>query len=293
MCTAITDNHLFGRTLDLEYTLEEQVVITPRRFVFDFLYENQTHKHHAIIGAAHVSNNVPLYYDAMNEKGLCAAALRFPELAVYREKNATKHNLASFELIPWLLCNFESAEEAKRALEKVNVTSDSFSNSLAATPLHWLVGDRHQTFVIEAVAEGLKIYDNSCGVLTNAPDFPTQYSLFENHTDLIPGDLSSTSRFIRAANAKKNTLFEEGNKAITRFFHVLGTVNQPNGLFRADERRLRTVYTSCMDTENLNYYFTTYECRKIHGVGMRRADLDADTITAYAMQQKEEFEFLN
>ena len=293
MCTAITDNHLFGRTLDLEYTLEEQVVITPRRFVFDFLYENQMREHHAIIGAAHISNNVPLYYDAMNEKGLCAAALRFPELAVYREKNATKHNLASFELIPWLLCNFDSAKEAKQALEKVNVTSDSFSDTLAATPLHWLVGDRHQTFVIEAVAEGLKIYDNSRGVLTNAPDFPTQQSLLEKHNDLTPGDLSSTSRFIRAANAKKNTLFEEGNEAITRFFHVLGTVNQPNGLFRADERTLRTVYTSCMDTEELCYYFTTYDCRKIRGVRMKSADLDADTITAYAMQQNEEFEFLN
>ena len=296
MCTAISDSslhHLFGRTLDLEYTLEERVVITPRRFAFDFLYENQMRKHHAIIGAAHISNNVPLYYDAMNEKGLCAAALRFPELAVYREKNATKHNLASFELIPWLLCNFESAKEARRALEKVNVTSDSFSSALTATPLHWLIGDKQQSFVIEPVAEGLKIYDNSRGVLTNAPDFPTQQSLLEKHNDLTPGDLSSTSRFIRAANAQKNTLSEVGNAAITRFFHVLGTVNQPNGLFRADERTLRTVYTSCMDTEDLCYYFTTYDCRRIRAVRLTETLCERESITSFSIDGDEDIKTLS
>ena len=300
MCTAINETnglHLFGRTLDLEYSLGEEVVISPRRFEFDFLHEGKSYSHYAIIGTAHISGGVPLYYDAMNEKGLCAAALRFPALAQYREKVVGKRNLASFELISWILCNFDSAKAAREALCDVNITPESFSDALSSTPLHWIIGDRHGSFIIESVAEGLKIYDGDCGVLTNAPDFPTQCRLLEKHGDggePILGDLSSNSRFIRAVHAKSFTLpAEKKTAAISRFFHIMGTVNQPHGLFRADERQLRTVYTSCMDTERLVYYFTTYDCRKIRAVRMKNAHLDLDTLTSFPMRRKEWIHFLN
>ena len=300
MCTAINETtkyHLFGRTLDLEYSLDEEVVITPRRFKLDFLHEGRLYEHYAIIGAAHIADGVPLYYDAMNEKGLCAAALRFPVLAQYHEKVPEKRNLASFELIPWLLCNFDSAKAAREALEGVNITTESFSDALPSTPLHWLVGDRDGSFVIESVREGFKIYENPLGVLTNAPDFPTQCRLLKKHGDggePILGDLSSTSRFIRVAKAEEYTLAaEKRTEAISRFFHIMGTVNQPHGLFRADERQLRTVYTSCMDSERLVYYFTTYDCRKIRAVRMKNAHLDLDTLTSFPMKRKEWVHFLN
>lgn len=297
MCTAINDiskRHLFGRTLDLEYTLDEHVVITPRRFVFDFLHEGKSHEHYAIIGTAHIEGDVPLYYDGMNEKGLCAAALRLPAITVYHEQQPDKCNLASFELIPWLLCNFDSAEAAKKALKRVNITPESFSGVLSTTPLHWIVADSKQAFVIESVEEGLKIYDNPFGVLANAPDFPTQVTMLEEFGEPRLGDLSSSSRFIRAVNAKTYTLpTEKKTPAVSRFFHLMSTVNQPHGLFRADERQLRTVYTSCMDTDELTYYFTTYDCRKIRAVRMKNAHLDMDRVTAFPMQRKEWIHYYN
>lgn len=297
MCTAINDiskHHLFGRTLDLEYTLDEQVVITPRRYVFRFIHGEAAFEHYAIIGAAHVSDNIPLYYDGMNEKGLCAAALRLPALTHYHEKMPEKLNLASFELIPWLLCNFDSAKAAKKALEGVNITPESFSNALSTTPLHWIVGDSNEAFVVESVEGGLKIYDDPYGVLTNAPDFPTQIEMLEEHGEPRLGDLSSSSRFVRAVNAKTFTLpTEKTTPSISRFFHLMSTVNQPAGLFRADERQLRTVYTSCMDTKNQIYYFTTYDCRKIRAVRMKNAHLDLDTISAFPMKRKEWIHYLN
>lgn len=297
MCTAINDAskfHLFGRTLDLEYSLEEQVVITPRRFELDFLHEEKSYEHLAIIGTAHIANGTPLYYDGMNEKGLCAAALRLPALAAYHDKKDGKINLASFELIPWVLCRFESAAEAREALRDVNITPECFSGMLASTPLHWIVADKRESFVIESVEDGVRIYDNPYGVLTNAPDFPTQCVMLEEYGEPRLGDLSSSSRFIRAVNAKQYTLpAEKKTPAISRFFHLMSTVNQPHGLFRADERQLRTVYTSCMDTEGLTYYFTTYDCRKIRGVRMKNAHLDLDTITPFPMKRKEWIHFLN
>ena len=300
MCTAINETtkyHLFGRTLDLEYSLNEEIVITPRRYQFDFLHEGKLYEHYAVVGTAHIERGIPLYYDGMNEKGLCAAALRFPALAQYREKTEGKQNLTSFELIPWLLCNFDSAKSAKKALENVNITPESFSAALTSTPLHWMVGDRESAFVIESVADGIKIYDNAIGVLTNAPEFSTLCHLYDKQTesgDPLPGDLSSTSRFLRAANAKTYTLLADKKiPSVSRFFHVLGTVNQPSGLFRADERQLRTVYTSCMDSEQLIYYFTTYDCRKIRGVRLKNAHLDLDTLLSFPMKRKEWVHFLN
>lgn len=297
MCTAINETnsrHLFGRTLDLEYSLDEQVVISPRRFVFDFLHEGKCYEHYAMVGAAHISGSVPLYYDAMNEKGLCAAALRLPALTVYHQKTSEGVNLASYEFIAWLLCNFESAKDAKLALRDAKITPESFSGELAATQLHWLVGDGKESFVIESLENGLRIYDDPYGVLTNAPDFPTMRNTFEKHGESMLGDLSSCSRFIRAVNAKKHTLPADGPiDSISRFFHLMSTVNQPAGLFRADERQLRTVYTSCMDTKRKIYYFTTYECRKIRGVRMKNAHLDLDTLTVFPMKHKEWIHFLN
>ncbi len=297
MCTAINDiskHHLFGRTLDLEYTLDEQVAITPRRYVFRFIHGETAYEHYAIIGAAHISGDIPLYYDGMNEKGLCAAALRLPALTAYHEKVPQKRNFASFELIPWILCNFDSAEAAKNALAEVNITPESFSDALSTTPLHWIIADRERSFVIESVEDGLKIYDNPYGVLTNAPDFPTQVTMLEEYGEPRLGDLSSSSRFIRAVNAKNYTLpTEKKTPSISRFFHLMSTVNQPHGLFRADERQLRTVYTSCMDTKDQTYYFTTYDCRKIRGVRMKNAHLDLDTVSAFPMKRKEWIHFLN
>ena len=77
MCTAANlqteDNHYFGRNLDLEYSYNETVVITPREYEFKFHQVDNITSHHAIIGMAYVVEDYPLYYDACNEKGLAMA----------------------------------------------------------------------------------------------------------------------------------------------------------------------------------------------------------------------------
>ena len=86
MCTAITyqtKQLYFGRTLDYECSYGEQVTITPRNYPFDSRHAGPLHAHYAIIGMAHVAQDYPLYYDAMNEKGLCMAGLNFVGNAAY------------------------------------------------------------------------------------------------------------------------------------------------------------------------------------------------------------------
>ena len=296
MCTAIIDGHFFGRTLDLEDSYGEKVVITGQNYTFKFIHEGEIRHHYAMIGTAHIADGVPLYYDAANEMGLSAAALRFPKFAEYHDTRLGEVNLASFELIPWVLCNFSSVAEAKSAMRSVTITSDNFSDKLPSTPLHWIFADKHEAFVVESVCDGVKIYDAPEGILTNAPDFPEQISkLEESDTEKLLGDGSSTSRFIRASYAKAHTIQEtDRTLAISRFFHIMSTVSLPHGYSRGlGNKPMKTLYTSCIDTKDLIYYFTTYACRHIHGIRLYDFDLSSDTLITRPMPDGEEILYVD
>ena len=314
MCTAICDGALFGRTLDLEFSFSESVVITPRNFIFNFLYEGELKHHYAMIGVAHVSGDVPLYYDAMNEAGLAAAALNFPDNAVYFKPRSNAHNVASFELIPWLLSKCRNVIEARELLEKTNVTDDSFSELLGATPLHFMLSDREGSVVVESVESGLLVHDNPFGVMTNSPPFgyhttrlcdfmPLSSRPPENKLCLsmplaqysrgmgaigLPGDFSSSSRFVRAFFAKSQAVKGQAkDEEINRFFHIMDTVNIPAGCVMTDTGdAVFTVYTSCADMDGLCYYFTTYNDRKIRRIDLLSASLDERKLSVFSMKSE-------
>ena len=114
MCTAISliaAEHYFGRNLDLEYSYNESVVITPQNYEFQFRQVDNIETHYSIIGMAYVVDNYPLYYDATNEKGLSMAGLNYPK-AEYKEFDDNKDNITPFEFIPWILSQCENVTEA-------------------------------------------------------------------------------------------------------------------------------------------------------------------------------------
>ena len=100
----------FGRTLDLEYSYNEMVVIAPRNFDFGFPSK------YAIIGMGTVANGYPLFFDGMNEKGLCMAALRFKNSAYYPPAE-NGEGIGAYELIPFVLSHADSIKKALRLLE--------------------------------------------------------------------------------------------------------------------------------------------------------------------------------
>ena len=88
MCTAATyktKDFYMGRTLDYEFSYGEQITITPRNYEFDFRFAGKIKSHYALIGMAFVAGGYPLYYDAVNEKGLGMAGLNFVGNAAYEE----------------------------------------------------------------------------------------------------------------------------------------------------------------------------------------------------------------
>ena len=308
MCTAIYDDGFFGRTLDLECSYGESVVITPRGYKFKYLYENDCGEN-GIIGVAHIENGVPLYYDGMNEMGLCMAALNFPKYAIYQPYRNTKINIASFELIPYILKSCDTVNDAISILKDINITNDCFSPTLSASPLHWMIGDKNSAIVVESGVNGLKIHKNPYGVMTNSPDFDYHRVNLSNYMGIggetpenrickceleaysrglggfgLPGDFSSASRFVRGVFLKNHTVKE--NDGVGRFFHIMDGVSVPKGCVITDtSKAVYTVYASCMDMKKCEYNFITYENRCIKTIGLYDYLLDGNELLKFEVHK--------
>ena len=119
MCTAATyktQDFYFGRTLDYEFSYGDEITVTPRKYPFHFRHMGEVVSHYAMIGMAHVAGDYPLYYDAVNEKGLAMAGLNFVGNAVYQEVEEGRENVAQFEFIPWILSKCATVKEAREYL---------------------------------------------------------------------------------------------------------------------------------------------------------------------------------
>ena len=313
MCTAIsykTENHYFGRNLDLEYAYRESVVVTPRNYPFPFRTEGKRNSHYAMIGIATVADEYPLYYDATNEYGLSIAGLNFPGNAVYFPKHDGKQNIAPFEFIPWILSQCKTVQQARKMIQAMNFADIPFSAAYPLTPLHWIVADSTEAITVESTSDGIQIYQNPIGVLTNNPPFPYHMYNLSNylnlthrepenriaaHLDLqaysrgmgalgLPGDLSSSSRFVRAAFTLHNSVCDNSDEAsICQFFHILQSVAQTAGCVQVGDGFEKTVYSSCCNTTKGVYYYTTYENPQITGIDMHEENLDASDLIRYPL----------
>lgn len=324
MCTAVSfcpHDHYFGRNLDLEYSYQETVTVTPRRMPFSFRMAGEMNAHQAMIGMAYVADGYPLYYEATNESGLSMAGLNFPENAQYQPPMSGLVNVAPFELIPWLLGRCRTAAEAEAELKKINLVKIPFSDQLPLSPLHWLLADRERCVTVECTREGLKVYENPVGVLTNNPPFDyhlLHLSEFMGVTaDLpknrfsaalklkpyslgmggmgLPGDLSSASRFIRAAFTKFNSICGDSEEScVSQFFHILSSVEQPKGctLVREGEYEY-TQYASCCNTDRGIYYYKTYDNSQLSAVDLHAENLDGEKVIAYPLLKKPQIVFQN
>lgn len=325
MCTAATyknNNFYFGRTLDYEFSYGDEITITPRNYKFHFIEMGTVHSHYAFIGMAHVADNFPLYYDAVNEKGLAVAGLNFVGNAHYRKKADEKDNVAQFELIPWILCNCASLSEAKALIEKINITDTAFNDKLPIAHLHWIISDKTGSITLESVKDGIKVYDNPVGILTNNPPFDIQMFNLSNYRKLsakgsaetsfsqslnlpeysrgmgamgLPGDLSSQSRFVRAAFVKENSLSSPDEKScVSQFFHILNSVDQQRGCCELKDGEYEiTIYTSCCNTDKGIYYYTAYDNHQISAVDMHKENLDSEELIRYEMIADEQIHFQN
>ena len=238
MCTAATyktRDFYFGRTLDYEFSYGDQITIAPRNYPFHFRHAGVIDTHFAIIGMA---------------------GLNFVGNAAYADVKPGLDNIAQFEFIPWILSQCASVAEVRTLLARMNLVNTPFSKQFPLAQLHWIISDKEESITVESMSDGLHIYDNPVGVLTNNPPFPQQMFQLNNYMHLspkqpantfaddlalsaysrsmgalgLPGDLSSASRFVRVAFTRMNARSGDSElESVSQFFHILGSVDQQRG----------------------------------------------------------------
>ncbi len=320
MCTSIafTNPALYGRNLDLDTSFGEELVIMPRNFDFPFHCQPSSIDHYALVGMAHVEKGIPLFADAMNEKGLYMAGLNFPGNAYYFPNLMPRpHGVAPYELIPLVLRTSSTLEQARNLLLAISITAIPFAPDYPLAPLHWHIAGPTGSITVEQMEDGLHIYDNPIGVLTNNPPFPYQMMNLSNYRTLspfqpensfapqlslqlygegmgaigLPGDASPMSRFVRAAFFRAHAVFTGDNaQNVMQFFHILdaeavvcGSVITPKGRYE------RTIYASCMDAAHLVYYYKTYESSRICSLRLTQDACRGSKLCSYPLEGMSKF----
>lgn len=324
MCTAVcykSKDFYFGRTLDYSRSYCEEVTVTPRQYPLIFRNAKPIPEHYAIIGMAYVPNDYPLYYDAVNEAGLSMAGLNFVGNAQYNGCSNDKDNIAQFEFIPWVLSQCANVKAAREIIARINITNTQYEDSLPAAALHWIIADRDEAITVEAVKDGIKVYDNPVGVLTNNPPFPEQLFSLNNYMHLspkapqnrfsdnfelkaysngmgaigLPGDFSSQSRFVKASFVKTNSVScVTENESVHQFFDILGSVSQVKGCCEdADGKSFITIYSSCCNCDKGIYYYTSCTNHQITAVDMHKENLDGNLLSRYPLILEEQIKMQN
>ena len=320
MCTAICFNShqsYFGRNLDLECSYNESVTVTPRNFPLRF----SKGEHYAIIGMAAVIDGYPLYYDAANEKGVCMAGLNFPDNCVYQKERVDKENIPSYDFISYVLARSADMNDVKNIIKSINITDTPFKEKLLPSPLHWIISYKGECLTVENGAEGIKAYENKVGVLSNNPPFGYHLQNLSNYMNLsaappknqfapnfnikeysrgmgamgLPGDLSSSSRFVRAAFMKLNSVCDDNEPStVMQFFHILDTVKQIRGANRLESNIYEiTLYSGCINADRGIYYYKTYENSTINAVDMNREDLSGNTLKIFPLKTEMQINYQN
>lgn len=320
MCTAASFKNgktYFGRNLDYEFSYGEKITITPRNYVFNFRHIGVLKSHYAIIGMAHIDNDYPMYYDAVNEKGLAMAGLNFVGNAKYFDVKESAINVAQFEFISYILANYENIEQVKKCLKGLNLVKTQYNEFYTASQLHWIIKDSENCIVVESTSTGLHVYDNKTGCLTNNPPFNYQLNNLKNYSFLnneeskktfsfdetfysrgmssigLPGDLSSQGRFVRAVYTSYFSVSNsDENSCVNQLFYILQSVWQSKGLCKINDSYEITIYSSCMNLEDGIYYYKTYENSSINAVSLKNVDLNYDKLITYELK-RESIKFQN
>lgn len=296
-----------ARTMEFSFDIKSNVLAFPAGTGIETLILNPEETGFAyktkygFVGANGL--DMPIVFDGVNTEGLYFGAFYFSGDAVY--ETLTEDNrgraISSDELGNWVLGQFATVEEVKAALPDISVVGTYVDVIDSFAPFHYSVVDATgAAIVIEYTEKGLQVYDNSVNVVTNNPTYDWHVTNLRNYIGLqssnrteikvgsqrlapfgqgsgmvgLPGDMSSPSRFVRAA-AFVNASLDSANEAeaIFRAFHILNNFDIPIGAIREnnseDALMGYTVWTSAVDTSNAIYYYKTFLTQAVESVSVR------------------------
>ncbi|PRP50842.1 linear amide C-N hydrolase [Bacillus halotolerans] len=328
MCTSLTletadCKHVLARTMDFAFQLGTEVILYPRRYSWNSEADGKAHQtQYAFIGMGRKLGNI-LFADGVNENGLSCAALYFPGYAEY-EKTIREDivHIAPHEFVTWALSVCKSLDDVKEKIRSLTIVEKKLDLLDTVLPLHWILSDRTgRSLTIEPRADGLKVYDNQPGVMTNSPDFIWHVTNLQQYTGIrpkqleskemgglalsafgqglgtvgLPGDYTPPSRFVRAVYLKEHLVpAADETKGVTAALQILANMTIPKGAVITEKDEIHyTQYTSVMCNDTGNYYFHHYDNRQIQKVNLFHEDLDCLEPKVFSAKAEESIHELN
>ena len=284
MCSTFKFKNCVGRNFDYDISYKEQVIQIPK-----YQYYNM----YNIIGVVSgITEEYPLMYDGMNEKGLVCTGLAFNGNAYYEPLdsiNTKKKSVAirPYEFVFGILSCCDSVDEAKKLLNKSLISDESYSDELKNSDLHWFIADEKESIIVEQTKDGLKIYNGD--VMTNNPPYNLQKELngmmmknigklhFDDliekssyntrglETVNLNGDYTSFGRFARLTYLKNNLEKNENHfNEINQSFHLLASVEQIYGSTPVNDSFEYTIYSVVYDMKDLVMYVRPYDTALVY-----------------------------
>ena len=248
--------------------------------------------------------------DGMNEEGLSMGFLYLPGYTKYQTvpKGANKDALFYLYVGDWVLGNFKTVEEVKKAIKDVYVFSKpaTFGDiKNVVFPVHLTVSDKSgKSIVVEWVDGKMNVYDNPLGVLTNSPELPWHLDNLKNYVNIsphspdpleldgieytatgqgsgatgIPGDFTPPSRFVKIMYLAKSCFpVETGEETVNLADHIMNNVDIPIGAVQGekgakDDLPDRTQWTVFKDLTNNKLYFKSYENTTLQVIDLNKVD---------------------
>lgn len=323
-------NVVYGRTLEFALPLKSDLLIIPRNLAIKgrgpdgqegtgLLYTTK----YGATGANGLG--LPFLVDGINEKGLAAGMLNFPGLAEFQEVSPAEaaNSIASYELVTYILTQFATLDEVKAGLPKIKVNRSIQPVFKSPVPIHVTVHDSAgNNIVIEYVGGELKITDNPTTIMTNAPTIDWNFGNLAQYATAtaqpvpdftikgaryapwstgggmngLPGDLSSQSRFVRAAFLVANApAFKDADEGLGLAFHILNQFDIPPGAVNTAADAAAgggvagyetTEWTAAADLARGIYQIKTYANPDVRQISLQSADLDAKEIRFIPLDQK-------
>ncbi|SCJ51963.1 linear amide C-N hydrolase [uncultured Clostridium sp.] len=340
--TTEDNKHLWGRNFDFNCIAEEsKIIYIPKgksyygcgtRVENNIVEKTKTVSKYAAVGTGiRLMQSTPILYEGVNEKGVMGGQLAYRCFAKYNDKKA-KGTIAVQPpfLVTYLLTRCKSVDEVVDMVEN-KITLMNIPILGQVPPIHWIFSDKTgESVIIEPDESGVSIYRNSMGVMTNSPSYSWHCLNLLNYFNIrnldydtleingekfnkcftgdgtmgLPGDCSSTSRFIRLSFLKKYAVKgideEEG---VSNIIHLFNNVAVPLGLVELSEKNNTIVYDECLEryeytiytavmcAESLKFYWVTYENQRVQCIDLNDL-LDVDDYVEYDLNRMPDFKYI-
>jgi len=250
--------------------------------------------------------NQDVVVDGMNEAGMSFEYLYLPGETQYPTVPAGKEaqSLPYLQFGEWVLSNFKSIDEVKKALNDVYIYQGYLPTMPNVSfPLHASIYEASgKGIIVEFVNGKVNVFD-SIGLLTNSPTYDWQVANLRNYLNLspyvpkpitidgntysatgqgsgsigLPGDASPPSRFAKTAFLTTAAIPVDNKVGLLNLAeHIINNADIPIGIARSSDNGKETSdYTQWVvfkDLTNKVIYYRTYEDLTLRMVDLSKVD---------------------